>query len=90
MQPFLQQAGVGIQYRVNGDLKQVLKPTSEEIMWILMYADDIALMSTFVWTLGLCSQVLHVGSYWFPRPASTCARLMSLCQISQTTVAMWS
>ncbi len=29
LQPFLQQAGVGIQYRINGDLKQVLKPTSE-------------------------------------------------------------
>ena len=28
---FLLQAGVGIQYRINGDLKQVLKPTSEQI-----------------------------------------------------------
>ena len=45
LQPFLQQAGVGIQYRINGDLKQVLKPTSEQLMWILMYADDIALIS---------------------------------------------
>ena len=45
LQPFLQQTGVGNQYRINGALKQVLEPTSEQLTWILMYADDIALIS---------------------------------------------
>lgn len=35
-----------IQYRSNGDLKQVRKPTDEQLMWIFMYAEDIALLAS--------------------------------------------
>ena len=65
LRPFLQQAGTGIQYRINGDLKQVLKPTSEQLMWILMYVDDIALISGDVASLKAAIGLLDtVFSDW--------------------------
>ena len=65
LQPFLQQAGVGIQYRINGDFKQVLKPTSEQLMWIIMYADDIAFISGDVASLKAAIGLLDtVFSDW--------------------------
>ena len=60
LQPFLQQAGVGIQYRINGDLKHVLKPTSEHLMYILMHVDDIALISGDVASLNTAIGLLHI------------------------------
>ena len=41
--PQLQQLGVTICYKIDGQLMHCKKPTEEVLMWILMYADDISL-----------------------------------------------
>ena len=43
LQPQLQQLGVTICYKIDGQLMHCKKPTEEVLMWILMYADDISL-----------------------------------------------
>ena len=45
LQPLLQKSG---SFRMNGDLQQYSKPTDEELLWILLYADDIALITESV------------------------------------------
>ena len=42
--PQLRQLGVSIVYKIDGQLMHSRKPTHEELMWILMYADDISLV----------------------------------------------
>ncbi len=41
--PQLQQLGVTICYKIDGQLMHCKKPTEEVLMWILMYANDISL-----------------------------------------------
>ncbi len=41
--PQLQQLGVTISYKIDGQLMHCKKPTEEVLMWILMYVDDISL-----------------------------------------------
>ena len=45
LEPLLQRSGVTLQFRIDGDLKTVRRPTHSELMWILLYADDIALIA---------------------------------------------
>ena len=42
---FLQQNGVKISFSINGQLQQKQKPTHSDLLWILMYAHDIALIT---------------------------------------------
>ena len=46
--PSIKNPGAAIFFRINGDLEQVRQPTDEELLWILMYADDIALITESV------------------------------------------
>ena len=88
LQPFLQQAGVGIQYRINGDLKQVLKPTSEQLMWILMYADDIALISGDAASLKAAIGLLDtVFSDWGLTVSTAKTKLLVIGRDAQTQAA---
>ena len=41
--PQLQQLGVTICYKIDGQLMHCKNPTEEVLMWILLYADDISL-----------------------------------------------
>ena len=43
--PQLQRLGVRIAYKINGQLMHSKNPSAEELMWILLYADDISLVS---------------------------------------------
>ena len=42
--PQLQKPGVTLAYRFDGQLMHSRDPTHEELMWILLYADDISLV----------------------------------------------
>ena len=44
LQPFLQHAGVTFVYKVDGQLRESRTRDVQEIAWILMFADDIALI----------------------------------------------
>ena len=88
LQPVLQQAGLGIQYRINGDLKQVLKPTSEQLMWIFMYADDIALISGDVASLKAAIGLLNTFfSDWGLTVSAAMTKLMVVGRDAQTQAA---
>ena len=41
--PELQQLGVTICFKIDGQLRHCKNPADEELMWILLYADDISL-----------------------------------------------
>ena len=45
LQPKLMQSGVRFMYRMDGHLRECKGRTLEEIAWVLMYADDIALVT---------------------------------------------
>ena len=42
--PELQQLGVTICFKIDVQLRHCKNPTAEELMWILLYADDISLV----------------------------------------------
>ena len=44
LQPELQRLGVTICYKLDGQLMHCKNPTEEELMWIMLYADDISLV----------------------------------------------
>ena len=88
LQPFSQQAGVGIQCRIDQDLKQVLKPTSEQLMWILMSADDIALISGDVACLKAAIGLLDtVFSDWGLTISTAKTNLLVIGRDAQTQAA---
>ena len=43
--PVLKSLGVKISYKIDGQLTECRNPTHEELVWILMYADDICLIA---------------------------------------------
>ena len=43
--PALRSLGVKISYKIDGQLRECKKPTHDELVWILMYADDICLIA---------------------------------------------
>ena len=45
LMPFLSESGVSISFSVDGELQQKDTPSHVELLWILMYADDIALVT---------------------------------------------
>ena len=47
-----------IQYRIDGDLKQVHKATDKQLIWIFMYADDIAVLAEIVASLKAAIELL--------------------------------
>ena len=42
--PQLRKLGVKIAYKIDGQLMHGRNPDAEELMWILLYADDISLV----------------------------------------------
>ena len=42
--PHLQRLGVTICFKIDGQLRHCQTPTEEELMWILLYAEDISLI----------------------------------------------
>ena len=65
LEPLLRKPGVSISFRVNGDLKQYSKPTDEELLWILLYADDITLITESVEKLETSLDLLDTAfSEW--------------------------
>ena len=57
--PILQQLGVKIHYRIDGHLTEAKTYSSAELMWILMYADDIALICDDPDDLQLALSIVH-------------------------------
>ena len=45
LQPVLRSLGVRISYKIDGQLSECKHPTHDELVWILMYADDICLIA---------------------------------------------
>ena len=88
LQPLLQRTGVIIQFRINGDLKQVHKPTDEQLMWIFMYTDDIALLAEDTASLKAAIELLDaVFSDWGLTVSTSKTKILVIERDSDTQAA---
>ena len=62
--PELRQLGVTICFKIDGQLRHCKTPTEEELMWILLNADDILLICD---TSEKLSEAVNVMDTTFPR-----------------------
>ena len=45
VEPLLKNLGIKVSYRLDGNLRECSNPTGSTLAWLIMYADDIALIS---------------------------------------------
>ena len=53
------QLGIKWAYKIDGNLRDVINPSLEGISWILMYADDIALITESEDTMRAAIYIVH-------------------------------
>lgn len=63
--PVLQRTCLGVSYNSNGQLQQTFNPNHEQLLWILMYADDFALVTEAADSLRIAVELLDsIFSDW--------------------------